>query len=281
MRAVIVALGLLLLGCPRGPASEGALRVVQAEQVIAAPAAGRVVIDVRPAEAFAAGHVPGAVHLDVKALRAEVDGVAEQLAPRASVAAVLGALGVDPGDEVIVVDEGSTPAAARVVWTLLYFGHPPARVRMLDGGWAAWVAAKGPESAAAAEVVASEAAAVGEARPELRVDAAWVQAHLGDPQVLLVDVRSDEEWSAGRIPGAQHIEWKRARGADGRLLAEPGLRELYARALASPTVAVYCKSGMRASLTWLVLATLGHPDVRVYDGSWNEWGARAELPQER
>lgn len=280
MRAVIVALGLLLLGCPRGPASEGALRVVQAEQVIAAPAAGRVVIDVRSAEAFAAGHVPGAVHLDVKALRAEVDGVAEQLAPRASVAAVLGALGVDPGDEVIVVDEGSTPAAARVVWTLLYFGHPPARVRMLDGGWAAWVAAKGPQSAAAAEVVASEGAAVGEARPELRVDAAWVLAHLGDPQVLLVDVRSDEEWSAGRIPGAQHVEWKRARGADGRLLAEPGLRELYARALASPTVAVYCKSGMRASLTWLVLATLGHPDVRVYDGSWNEWGARAELPKE-
>ncbi|MBL8972794.1 MAG: sulfurtransferase [Myxococcales bacterium] len=280
MRAVIVALGLLLLGCPRGPASEGALRVVQAEQVIAAPAAGRVVIDVRSAEAFAAGHVPGAVHLDVKALRAEVDGVAEQLAPRASVAAVLGALGVDPGDEVIVVDEGSTPAAARVVWTLLYFGHPPARVRMLDGGWAAWVAAKGPQSAGAAEVVASEAAAVGEARPELRVDAAWVLAHLGDPQVLLVDVRSDEEWSAGRIPGAQHVEWKRARGADGRLLAEPGLRELYARALASPTVAVYCKSGMRASLTWLVLATLGHPDVRVYDGSWNEWGARPELPKE-
>jgi thiosulfate/3-mercaptopyruvate sulfurtransferase len=57
------------------------------------------------------------------------------------------------------------------------------------------------------------------------------------------------------------------------------LRELYADALARPTVAVYCKSGMRASLTWLVLTSLGHADVRVYDGSWNEWGAREDLPR--
>jgi thiosulfate/3-mercaptopyruvate sulfurtransferase len=279
MRASIsLALVLAVSGCQRGLAPGGPVTVVRAEDVIAAEQAARVVLDVRPAAAFARGHAPGAVHLDVKALRAEVDGVAEQLAPRASVAATLAELGVEVGDEVIVIDEGSTPAAARVVWTLLYFGHAPAKVRMLDGGWPAWVAASGPQSVEVAEVVKG-AAPVGAERAELRVDAAWVLAHLNDPEVLLVDVRSDEEWDAGRIPGAQHVAWERARGADGRLLEVKALRELYADALARPTVAVYCKSGMRASLTWLVLTSLGHADVRVYDGSWNEWGAREDLPR--
>lgn len=279
MRAsIFLALVLAVSGCQRGLAPGGPVTVVRAEDVIAAEQAARVVLDVRPAAAFARGHAPGAVHLDVKALRAEVDGVAEQLAPRASVAATLAELGVEVGDEVIVIDEGSTPAAARVVWTLLFFGHAPAKVRMLDGGWPAWVAASGPQSVEVAEVVTG-AAPVGAERAELRVDAAWVLAHLNDPEVLLVDVRSDEEWDAGRIPGAQHVAWERARGADGRLLEVKALRELYADALARPTVAVYCKSGMRASLTWLVLTSLGHADVRVYDGSWNEWGARADLPR--
>jgi thiosulfate/3-mercaptopyruvate sulfurtransferase len=279
MRAsIFLALVLAVSGCQRGLAPGGPVTVVRAEDVIAAEQAARVVLDVRPAAAFARGHAPGAVHLDVKALRAEVDGVAEQLAPRASVAATLAELGVEVGDEVIVIDEGSTPAAARVVWTLLYFGHAPAKVRMLDGGWPAWVAASGPQSVEVAEVVTG-AAPVGAERAELRVDAAWVLAHLNDPEVLLVDVRSDEEWDAGRIPGAQHVAWERARGADGRLLEVKALRELYADALARPTVAVYCKSGMRASLTWLVLTSLGHADVRVYDGSWNEWGAREDLPR--
>lgn len=282
MRASIVALGLLAVGCQRGLAPDRGLTVAQVGDLIAAPAdAGRVVLDVRPAPAFASGHVPGAMNLDVKALRAEVDGVPEQLAPRAGIEGALAELGVELGDEVFVLDDSSSPQAARVVWTLLTFGHAPARVKLVDGGWSRWVAAGGAESTTHDDAARSDVAALGDERPELRVDAAWVQAHLGDPSLLLVDVRSDEEWAAGRIPGAQHVPWQRARGADGRLLAPAELRSVYARAMATPTVVVYCKSGMRASLTWLVLATLGHPDVRVYDGSWNEWGARDDLPKER
>ncbi|WP_422889262.1 sulfurtransferase [Nannocystis pusilla] len=262
-------------------ASRAPVGVVTVDALLRAPAdPRRVVVDVRPAEAYAGGHIPGALHLDVKLLRAEVDGVPEQLAPRAAIEAAMAGLGVELGDEVVVVDERSSPPAARVVWTLRWFGHAADKVRMLDGGRAAWVAAGGTQTSEVPTVAAGEGPRLGEEQRRLGVDAAWIAARLQDPAVLLLDVRSDDEWKAGRIPGAWHVPWQSAVTEDGRLKELPTLRELYARALERETVVVYCKSGMRASLTWLVLQVLGHADARLYDGSWNEWGARPDLPKE-
>jgi len=246
-----------------------------------------LVIDGRPAEQFAGGHIPGAVHLDLWG----VSLIDTSEAPLRAFMWMIGHLfslrGVTPERPVVVYEHDSGLRAARAFWFLEYLGHP--KVSVLDGGFAAWVRGGHPVTTDAAAPVPS----TWHGSPDPSKLATWQQVagRLGQPESAILDTRSDEEYfgeavrakRGGAIPGAVHLEWTNNLGPDGRYKPEADLRAMYANLGVTPDreVLTYCQGGYRAAHSYLALRLLGFPRVRTYTGSWKEWGDREDLPIER
>ena len=245
-----------------------------------------IIVDTRPAESFAQGHIPGAIHLDLWGFSL----IDTDEAPRRSflwmIHHVLEQRGINASRPVVVYEDNSGIRAARVFWFLEYFGHPD--VRMLDGGLSAWLDAHLPVTRDAAIPKPVE----WKASPRDERAAGWkdVALRLGDPEAVILDTRSDEEYSGrvtrakrgGAIPGAVHVEWTRNLAQDGAFKPDDQLREMYESAGITPDkeVITYCQGGYRAAHGYLALRLLGYPRVRNYLGSWKEWGDREDLPVE-
>ena len=245
-------------------------------------------LDARPAEQYAVGHIPGAANLPLAEITRTVNGVPEMLAPLAELEQALGQRGVLQEAQAVIYDDFGGIQATRLFWALDALGHP--RVSVLDGGWALWQREGRPISRGVPTLETLRYP--GEARPDRVADRAWVQAHLQDPAVLLVDARSPAEFAGevpgrdikrpGHIPGAVNVEWVRnlttTEPRQFRTAAE--LEALYRQAGVTPDkeIVVYCRTGVRASHDYFVLRLLGYPRVRLYDGSFLEWSADPTLP---
>jgi thiosulfate/3-mercaptopyruvate sulfurtransferase len=236
-------------------------------------------IDTRGA-GYDTSRIPGAIHLRPSELATEIDGVPSQVAPPMQAQPVLRAAGLRNDVIAVVYGEPQEYDPSRIVWALRYYGHPD--VRYLDGGYAAWVAAVGVLDTDPPNVEATEYTIVG-VDEDLRVTGDWVLSQLGDPPydmpaIQLVDARSQGEYGAGHIPTARSVNW--TRNLDGGFLrSETELEALYEGMDPTKTTVTYCVTGLRGSFAWLTLTALGYEDVRLYDGSWNEWG-NGEFPVE-
>jgi thiosulfate/3-mercaptopyruvate sulfurtransferase len=244
------------------------------------------VIDLRPAELFAQGHLPGAVHLDLFG----VSLVDTSPAPLDAFLWMIGHLlvtrGVSADRTVVVYDDQSGIRAARAFWFLEFFGH--ANPRVLDGGIGAWTA-NGLATTTATLSPKKGTWDIG--RVEARL-ATWsdVAARIGRRDVVMLDTRSDGEYNGsnvrakrgGAIPGAVHIEWTHNLDDAGEFKAAAELQAMYdERGVTSDKEVVsYCQGGYRAAHSYLALRLLGYPHVRNYIGSWKEWGDREDLPIE-
>ena len=245
-----------------------------------------LLIDLRPPEDFAAGHIPGAVHLDLWGVSLIDTDPAPLKAFMWMIDHLFQLRGVEQSTPVVVYDEQSGMRAARAFWFLEYFGHPD--VKVLDGGFGAWTRAGLPVTRDA--VAPTQSTWTG--TPQERAIATWrdVEARLGQKDVVILDTRSDDEYTGtlvrakrgGRIPGAVHVEWTRNLGPDGRFKPVDELRRMYESAGVTPDkeVVTYCQGGYRAAHGYLALRLLGYPRVRNYTGSWKEWGDREHLPVE-
>jgi thiosulfate/3-mercaptopyruvate sulfurtransferase len=246
-----------------------------------------LLLDLRPAEQFAAGHLAEALHLDLWGLSLIDTSEAPLRAFMWMIGHLFSLRGVTPDRPVVVYEEESGIRAARAFWFLEYLGHPS--VRVLDGGIAAWTRAALPLTTTAVAPVPS----TWHGTPDASKLATWQQvlARLGNPETVLLDTRSDAEYlgeiarakRAGAIPGAIHLEWKDNLAPDGSFKSASALQTMYTAAGVTPDreVVTYCQGGYRAAHAYLALRTLGYPHVRTYTGSWKEWGDRDDLPIER
>ncbi|HEY1349986.1 MAG TPA: sulfurtransferase [Ktedonobacteraceae bacterium] len=238
---------------------------------------------------YAQAHIPGAVYIDWTRDIVDLDDPVEaQIAPPEQFARVLSGLGI--GDRHLVVAYDSHPAsqfATRLWWALRYYGHND--VVVLNGGLPRWQRENRPLCADLPTYAPAPFTPV--VQPALRASAQDVLAALAQPGTRLIDAREFAQYTgatarahgrAGHIPGAINIPREELIASDGTFRSEEELRQIFADRQVEPGehIIAYCNGGVAATTVLFSLALLGYPSLTNYDGSWNEWGARADLPAE-
>jgi len=255
------------------------LRVIDASFELTNPLAG--------AESYRAGHVPGAVHLDLDEDLSSPPGGASggrhPLPDMREFADRLGALGIGREHTVVVYDQTGTMYAARAWWLLRYAGHE--RVRFLDGGLAAYVAAGGVLTT---DVPSRPPVTFTlDLRHELVATIDDVEAGIDDERVALLDARAPERYrgevepldaKAGHIPGARNLPFTMALDAQRLASRDELVVRLGVDDLRERDVIAYCGSGVSAAQLVLALEEAGLDGVRLYPGSWSEWSSRPDHP---
>jgi thiosulfate/3-mercaptopyruvate sulfurtransferase len=189
---------------------------------------------------------------------------------------------------VVVYDDEGGGWAGRLIWTLDVLGHR--RYSYLNGGLHAWINEGHPVATAPHTATPRPFTAHIEAGPIATLDE--VLASLNDPQTAIWDARSPGEYTgarpaaarSGHIPGAINLDWVELMDRHRNLrLIDLGILQQRLDALGlsrDKQIITHCQTHHRSGLTYLAMKILGYPRIKGYDGSWSEWGNRADTPIE-
>ncbi|MFN3657124.1 MAG: sulfurtransferase [Pseudolabrys sp.] len=243
------------------------------------------------------GHIPGAMWLYWKTACWQ-DSDREFVTP-AQMAKLFGGMGIGPQSTVVLYGD-PVQYGSYAYWAFTMAGHK--NLRLLDGGRRKWVLEKRPMSRNVPRFPAVEYPTPS-GTSSMRVGRRDVRDNLGKARRLLLDVRSPEEYTGkrvseyafavdhgaertGRIPGAVHLYFKELLNEDDSFKSPEELRRILAAAGVAPEkvddVVAYCRLSHRATIAWIALTyILGYPNIKIYDGSWTEWGSIVGYPIEK
>jgi thiosulfate/3-mercaptopyruvate sulfurtransferase len=248
-----------------------------------------LIVDLCQASNYAEAHIPDAVHLEYANLLLGSKPAPGLLPDEARLSATLSAIGLTSDKKVVAYDVEGGGRACRFIWTLDALGHPASS--LLNGGLFAWANEGHPLSQQPAETTPSNySASIGN---QVVVTQDYIEQHLGDAQVALLDARSPEEYAGtniraargGHIPGAVNLNWLDTidRTRNYRLLPDAELRAMIAeRGLRDDQeIITYCHTHHRSAHSYVMLRHLGFDNVKGYPGAWAEWSNSPTTPVEK
>ena len=240
------------------------------------------------AQEYLNGHIPGAVFFDIEALSDHTSPLPHMLPRPETFAVAMRELGVNQDKHLIVYDEGNLFSAPRAWWMLRTFGVE--KVSILGGGLAGWQRDDLLLEEGAVELPEGEFNAAFNPEAVVKVTDVLLASHENTAQII--DARPAARFNAevdeprpglrrGHIPGALNVPWTEL-VREGELTTTDELDAIFfGRGVSyDKPIIVSCGSGVTAAVVLLALATLDVPNVKLYDGAWSEWGARADLPVE-
>ncbi len=239
-----------------------------------------IIIDSRGVIPYKLGHIKNAMLLGIEHVICAAENGSSLVINQEEVEKLFSELGINHSKTVIIYGEYPDPSSARIVWTLMYYGHT--NVKLLDIGFEQWRKKGLPVSIGISNEINNSLLPDGSSfivkvDALARADAQMIKEKQNSPNVIIVDARTPQEHFQARIPGSVLVNWEEGLGDYGEMIKDKDAlyKEFEEKGITKDKeVICYCHSGIRASHMYLQLKHAGFEKVRLYDGSIIDWARR-------